>query len=350
MMLLKTSNMKTGFEYYYRPNKEEVAIILQNGVIVFDTNILLDVFRVEKKASQTLLKVFEHLKDRVKLPYHVVEEYHSDYLVVLVKQKVYLQNAVTKLKKKNKDLNSLINTEFPDLSKYEKTIMQAALEKANNSVVNSYNKTIKHLQNEIQNDTMINKLSEIFSGTVLPPFSNEDLKKIFTDGVSRYNDQIPPGYRDVKKDKKGILKSIKDIGLNDDSQNVFGDLVIWHEILRFANQNKVDVIFVSNDVKEDWLCEICHEKHGPRIELQKSFYESSEGRKLLIYNFEQFVLKLNDLDKFIPDKELKSAISSLDTTSRREDRIKNKDKDTTLLSPKSPSSIQTRSASKDRSS
>lgn len=317
--------MKTGFEYYYRPTKGEVDAILQNGILFFDTNVLLDVFRVEKKSVQTLLKVFEHLKARVKLPYHVVEEYHKDYLSVLVQQKVYLQNAVLTLKDKEKGMVSFANgKEYSKLSKYAKTIMRQALEKASRSVELSYKTTIKHLENEIQNDTLINKLSDIFTASVLPSLTQNELETIYSDGVSRYIGEVPPGYKDSDKDKRGVLKNPKGTTIKEDSQNIFGDLVIWNEILKYATTNPTDVIFVSNDVKEDWMCEICHEKHGPRIELLEEFHKKSGGHRLLIYSFEQFILKLNEIERFIPDAELKSAISSLDEPWKRDERYKNK--------------------------
>lgn len=315
--------MKTGFEYYYRPGKKEVDDILQQGKLFFDTNVLLDVFRVEKKSAQTLLKIFEHLKTRVKLPYHVVEEYHSDYLSVLVKQKVYLKNAIESLRDKEKGLLTIPNSkEYSNLSKYAKTIMQKALKKANDSVIKSYQNTIKHLENEIQSDNLINKLSEIFSDSVLPPLSQEELEAIYTEGVSLYHNQIPPGYKDADKDKKGVLKDFKGGLLKEDNQNVFGDLVIWREILKYAETNHGDIVFISNDVKDDWICEICNEKHGPRIELLEEFYKKSDGHKLLVYSFDQFVLKLNELEIFIPKAELNEAISSLDEPRKREEKSK----------------------------
>lgn len=316
--------MKTGFEYCYRPKKDEVESIFLNGTIILDTNVLLDVFRVENKSSQTLIKVFEHIKDRVKLPYHVVEEYHNDYLTVLVKQKVYLQNAVNNLKDKEKGMHSLLkNKEYANLSKYAKTIMTQALDKATKSVIGSYTNTIKHLENEIRNDLLINKISEVFSGKVLPPFTKKELQDIYTEGVDRYKNKVPPGYKDVAdKDKKGVVQSAKGVVVSTDDQNIFGDLVIWKEILKYVDSNPGDIVFVSNDTKEDWICEICNEKHGPRIELLEEFFKHSGGHRLLVYPFDEFVLRLNTLEPFIPEDELKKAINSLDDPNRREERIR----------------------------
>lgn len=214
--------------------------------------------------------------------------------------------------------------DYSKLSKYAKTILRQALDKANKSVIVSYNNTIKHLDNEIRNDFLINKLSEVFSTCVLPTLTQEELENIYTEGLSLYLDEVPPGYKDADKDKKGILKNPKGGTIKEDSQNVFGDLVIWREILKYATANSVDVVFVSNDVKDDWICEICNEKHGPRIELLEEFYKKTGGHRILIYSFEQFVLKLNEIESFISKSELKTAISSLDEPWKREDRVKTK--------------------------
>lgn len=317
--------MKKGFEYYYRPNNEAVDNIIKSGTLVFDTNVLLDVFRVENKSSQTLLKLFDALKERVKLPYHVVEEYHEEYLSVLVKQKVSLQNAVKTLKNKEKGLLVYSrNSDFSGLSKYAKTIMDVSLEKAVKSITESYSKTIKHLENEIHNDLIINKLSDIFSDSVLPPLTDEELKSIYNEGITRYNKQVPPGYKDASKDKDGLLKKNKGSDVDEDRFNLFGDLVIWKEILKYADTHQVDMVFVSNDVKEDWVCEICNEKHGPRIELLEEYYSHSSGHTILVYSFEHFISRLNSLMGIVSEKELKTAINSLDEPGRREERLKSR--------------------------
>lgn len=61
--------------------------------------------------------------------------------------------------------------------------------------------------------------------------------KIIREGELRYKYKIPPGYEDINKD--GVEK--------------FGDLFVWKEILDLPVEKSVkDIIFITNDIKEDW--------------------------------------------------------------------------------------------------
>ena len=60
-----------------------------------------------------------------------------------------------------------------------------------------------------------------------------DLK---ADLTRRITFKIPPGYKDASKDDEGV-----------------GDLLIWHAILALAGSKGRHIIFVSNEVKPDWM-------------------------------------------------------------------------------------------------
>lgn len=66
--------------------------------------------------------------------------------------------------------------------------------------------------------------------------SASSIYEICREGERRYNKLIPPGYKDNKKD--GPFK--------------YGDLISWVETYKYAQLNKKNVIFVTDDVKEDW--------------------------------------------------------------------------------------------------
>ena len=75
-------------------------------------------------------------------------------------------------------------------------------------------------------------------------FSEEELQQIYKDGEVRYNKNppIPPGYKDIdKRNRKNYAENSE-----------YWDFVIWKEIIRYAKNNNVDIIFVINDDKEDW--------------------------------------------------------------------------------------------------
>ena len=71
-------------------------------------------------------------------------------------------------------------------------------------------------------------------------------------------------------------------------QILYGDFILWKQIIDKSKSDKKDIIFVSNDEKEDWRLK-CHGKIiGVRKELIREF-ENSTGQKILIYNRKLFL-------------------------------------------------------------
>jgi hypothetical protein len=105
----------------------------------------------------------------------------------------------------------------------------------------------------------------------------EELKLARIEARRRIEEKIPPGYMDANK--KG--------------DNAEGDYLIWHETLREANLRRVDVLFVTRDVKKDWWrIEKGHAK-GPRWELVAEL-ATNAGTRL-------FMLRPESLLKHAPD-------------------------------------------------
>ena len=89
-------------------------------------------------------------------------------------------------------------------------------------------------------------------------FTFGEMMELCKEGKYRYEQQIPPGYKD-KSNKKGMSKY---------------DLFIWKQILKYAYSVRQDVIFISNDVKGDWWDS---KYDATRMELLKKF-NAATGR------------------------------------------------------------------------
>lgn len=69
---------------------------------------------------------------------------------------------------------------------------------------------------------------------------------------------------------------------------------MWKQIIKNAADTGKDVIFVSDDLKEDWMLEFRGKKYGPRKELIKEFHEQTNNHYILIYNQECFLNLANE--------------------------------------------------------
>ena len=90
---------------------------------------------------------------------------------------------------------------------------------------------------------------------------------------------------------------------------IYGDLIIWKEILQYASNEKRDVVFICDDIKEDWyICDDKKECFTPRHELLKEFHDTT-GQFCWIYPLRNFIDKL---EKYHNDKEILPLFKGLD--------------------------------------
>ena len=73
----------------------------------------------------------------------------------------------------------------------------------------------------------------------------------------------------------------------DDDKEVNGDYYIFKSLMDYCKKNKKDLIFITNDKKEDWFRNISGIKE-PREELLDEFHKET-GQKLLILDFDNFI-------------------------------------------------------------
>lgn len=67
--------MKNTIKEFIEPTNKEKQELWQKAVFVFDTNVLLNLYRYSAKTRKSLLASFENFKDRVWIPYQVTYEY-----------------------------------------------------------------------------------------------------------------------------------------------------------------------------------------------------------------------------------------------------------------------------------
>ena len=78
--------MKNEFNGFYSLQEEEFKHLWKNAIFVFDTNVLLNLYRYQESTTEQLIKVIEYLKDRAWVPYHVALEYQRNRLKVIASQ------------------------------------------------------------------------------------------------------------------------------------------------------------------------------------------------------------------------------------------------------------------------
>lgn len=260
--------MRTMIWEYVIPSLEEKEALWNNCVFVFDTNVLLNLYRYTSITRDTLLAAFDDLKERVWIPHQVAYEFGKDRCDVIYETVDKYRN----IEKIEQDFVAKLMTELR-LKVTDKSVIQLQ------DSINAWNaeqKKCNLLVTQASDDKILDTVLAIFNRKVGPPFSPEEMKAISDEGKERYEKQIPPGFCDVKKEKEG------------DDNNVYGDLIVWKQILAYSAANHKNIIYVTHDQKKDWWNISKGRTVGPRIELRKEFSEKT-GQNFYMYSMESFL-------------------------------------------------------------
>lgn len=264
--------MKTHYPGFYKPTNEAFTELWQNATVVFDTNVLLDLYRVSNETAKKLIEMISYFadKDRVFVPCQVALEYHRNLLDTILMQKAKYSDALKCLKDFERKISEKRN--HPYLSAKLKERFSSLL----TDIESSFKEQTNKIEKIITQPSIKDELAALLDGKVGDGFSKEELEKIKEEGANRYAAKIPPGFKDADKS----------------SDNQYGDLVIWKEVLEFAKQQQVGIIYVSSDVKDDWYLRLHGITYGPHPDLIKEFEEYT-NQSIYLYSLDLFLLEAN---------------------------------------------------------
>ena len=102
--------MKDVFAGYYLPSEDDYKRLWQEGLIVLDTNVLLDSYRLPASAREDLLSVLDLVKERLWIPYQVALEYQRRRLKVISEERKGTGSVVDKTKELLEDIKRNIQS------------------------------------------------------------------------------------------------------------------------------------------------------------------------------------------------------------------------------------------------
>ncbi|WP_437740641.1 PIN domain-containing protein [Sorangium sp. So ce302] len=240
--------MKKLFPGSYPLKDEDFKVLWSEGMFVFDTNMLLNVYRYSEEARKEFLDLLSspEVAPRIWIPYQVACEYHRNLDEVRyeqVRKCIDIKHQVEKWGQSSRAGDHRTRAE--------------QLSALVNKFVEEADKDYRHPDRE----ALIERIAGLFEGKVGPDWDQERLKKVYKQGEERYKDEIPPGFKD-RQQKKGDEK--------------YGDLVIWFQIIEEAKSRKKPVILVTDDVKEDWWLRIDGKTVGPLPALRNELHKEAE--------------------------------------------------------------------------
>jgi len=79
--------MKNAIREYLDMADSEKKGLLNTATLVFDTNVLLNIYRCSKSTRDVLLEIMNSFKDRLWIPYQVAKEFMSNRPEVIIETK-----------------------------------------------------------------------------------------------------------------------------------------------------------------------------------------------------------------------------------------------------------------------
>lgn len=243
--------MRNTIREYMQLTDTEKKQLWKTAIFVFDANIFLDCYRYTKVTREEILGAIKSLKNRVWMPKQVAQEFMKNrpsliyeclgkFDIISKKADEFVDECV-----KLADINSE-DVDIKELRKY-------------------IDKKIEKLKDKCEfcdnpsDDSIVSEILELYEGKVGKGFTKERLGDLQKEFAERCEKLIPPGYKDVKKEK-----------------NAIGDFLLWREILEYAKSEKKNIIFVTEDKKEDWWWIERGKTIGPKYELKREFYAETQ--------------------------------------------------------------------------
>ena len=219
----------------------------ENYIIICDTNVFLGPYRFSPDYANFAVNCLERIQEHIVVPYTVLVEFRKHHRTLYARRNDKIEKSVEDIiklidmqkgKMKN-GIDTLVKRQFPEAED-----LQYQIEEKYDDLKAIFTQYFKErsvltlVQDNWDQDIIEHFMNELVNAEkVMQDFSREEIYRICEEGEKRYKKEIPPGYKD-SKNKDGLRK--------------YSDLILWREVLNFAQKNQKNIIFVTDDVKPDW--------------------------------------------------------------------------------------------------
>ena len=252
--------MKNRFEEFSVLNKSSILSLFKDCIFVFDTNVLLNMYRYSEETSSSWFDALTRIKERVYLPYIVGYEFYKNRL-----ETIEAENRIpNKMQNELEKFSKALEKQFQDNRRLNDK--NGELKKLLDKIQKNLDKIINYKKIDIYDDHILKKIEAIFSNKVVgKELTEEEKNKLTQEAKRRFDEKIPPGYEDAKKN----------------SPEQYNDFLFWNDVLVKAATDKVDIILVTDDVKSDWWRNQVNENkaiHLPHPYLRKEFHQKTKKK------------------------------------------------------------------------
>lgn len=261
--------------YFVTQRKIDELISSDNTLIVLDTNVLLAAYQwrqATKNQIEDMIKQF-HSKNRLKFSLQVIKEFTKNRSILIQERIDDVSEEINKLNKST-PIDKLVPV-LNGTALFEKTQnTQEEYMKIKGVYIEYLKEVKKELVKLLYQDDFLELIHQTSKENLIKLYDKDYLSDSYKEGEMRFDKKIPPGFKDGKKN----------------NGNKYGDFLLWKDIISV----KSNVIFVSNDEKEDWCLKDSNgQTLSTRPELLKEFFEKTNGKNFIHISLLNLVTFLN---------------------------------------------------------
>lgn len=268
--------------------KQDVEKLINKLVIIPDTNILLYLYKCSFSTSKNIVVLLNKVKEKINIPFRVYEEYEDHKFEEQAKIDSKYDKFTKNMKKQVTDLqksisNSIAETrkyDFPDCDDLQSKLDSAFHETVD--IIDQYNNSLSSEKDnkEMQIEAVERLVQELKNkGKVREKPNLLKILDYIREGEFRYRYKMPPGFMDEEEKDKSVNKDKKNDNFVGRTRK-FGDLFIWKDILEIGSElseQEYYLLFLTNDVKEDWWNVKGEEKNLIPISMRDELHDEYLG-------------------------------------------------------------------------
>lgn len=253
--------MRELFPQHYRPSESDFDGLFQNCIVAVDANVLLDFYRVQEKTREDLCNIFAGFQERFWVPYQAGLEFQRNRLKVRDEQRTLAAKVQVGLEESHAQLVALLQAHQHHAFLNAPSLLEriAALI---DSIVSEIQHQIEAYPAANADDPLHERITDLVGAKIGHPYSSEKREELTRDAKTRFAAKVPPGYKDSQKE----------------GDEAYGDFFVWRELLDKAQEVQRPIVFVTRDVKEDWMQKVGGRSIGPRPELVAEMFAEANVR------------------------------------------------------------------------
>ncbi|UJB30168.1 PIN-like domain-containing protein [Chromobacterium sp. Beijing] len=281
--------MRSVFPGYYSPTEDDFSTLWSEGVFIFDTNVLLNLYSYPEDVRNVFFSVLSKISDRIWIPYQVGLEFHRNRFSRIKQANQRVEQLLQTINKTGGQINSEVNSielEKRNIGISDIQDRLTAVQAAHAALSEAVQLACNKLPPISLSDPIGVEICKLLDGRVGPPPADQAaLDALVVDGQDRFDKQIPPGFSDVKNKSESVFR---DRGLT--YFRKYGDLIVWKQLMSHADEEKIkNVIFITGDKKPDWWWLDESRTLGPLPELVQEITLKSSVERFWMYSADQFL-------------------------------------------------------------